>query len=722
MLFLRGTIRSRHFLVAFASLAVLLCCSFGYVTLKGLPALHESIMEEVRAELRVAKESTQQLVLTLSGMETSMVTLSQVNRVMQQPQFDHANMSDLIELSRLLYMLNYGSYIAEVQIYFGASNRVYCHDHGLFDAAEFYPEGFVEGVLASPGQTMWLAHMPGYRVGDGPALVRKLPAYRQGMDGFVAIALKPTALRALFPAQGRYKYRAALYVEGARLYPGDGGWAQQTPPQSNTLAMDGDLQYVVRLGSADKDDLLAVALLPRATVVRAQTRYALQMIAYLCGSLVLAFAVALGYSYAMLRPLADLAGRMRGKRMPARMMGRDYEPLSLALDDLLGHTSKMDELIEQSRQTVRERLLLDIIWGVRSPQQEGFAKVCAAIGIAPPCGLCCAFFLQLYAMEDTSVPHDQMAVYVRRHTEQSLSALCVVHGILFEHDKLLFLCHSLPGKDAAALLPALRALHGHVQNELHVSLAISVGTTGGVADLRSSYLRARNNLLYASAHDEESILFAQEGQGLLSVDHRLRQQIVDLALEPGAEARYSAACELLRAAGGESMPRKLGFLLSLAYVSLWERDIDVSVAELSAALQRVERVQGMEDAGRLLSQALHAATAGAYGEKDVREPYVARAIAFMDAHYAQDISIEQIAAAVHLSAAYLNRVFRLSTGHTLSEHLNALRIDRAKTLLRDTRLPLQRVATAVGYNDVRAFGRHFRKREGSSPADFRRGR
>ncbi|HEY3022450.1 MAG TPA: helix-turn-helix transcriptional regulator [Actinomycetota bacterium] len=98
-----------------------------------------------------------------------------------------------------------------------------------------------------------------------------------------------------------------------------------------------------------------------------------------------------------------------------------------------------------------------------------------------------------------------------------------------------------------------------------------------------------------------------------------------------------------------------------------------------------------------------------------------RASAFVREHLIDpDLSTTCIASALACSPDYLGRTFRGSFDETLTEHIHRLRIERALTLFRSTGLPLDRVAAAVGFGDVRYFRRIFKRRVGLTPGQFRR--
>ena len=85
-----------------------------------------------------------------------------------------------------------------------------------------------------------------------------------------------------------------------------------------------------------------------------------------------------------------------------------------------------------------------------------------------------------------------------------------------------------------------------------------------------------------------------------------------------------------------------------------------------------------------------------------------------------EITIERLAAEVSLSPFHFIRAFKRSVGTSPHRHLTAIRLERAKTFLKDPRLPISVVAQRCGYQESGSFGRIFKKEIGLTPNDFRR--
>jgi AraC family transcriptional regulator len=87
----------------------------------------------------------------------------------------------------------------------------------------------------------------------------------------------------------------------------------------------------------------------------------------------------------------------------------------------------------------------------------------------------------------------------------------------------------------------------------------------------------------------------------------------------------------------------------------------------------------------------------------------------------EEVTLDMLAGLLSLSRFHFATAFRLATGRTPHEWLVAERIERARELLRDPRMPVTEVALSVGYQTPSSFSAAFRKAVGATPREFRGG-
>lgn len=92
---------------------------------------------------------------------------------------------------------------------------------------------------------------------------------------------------------------------------------------------------------------------------------------------------------------------------------------------------------------------------------------------------------------------------------------------------------------------------------------------------------------------------------------------------------------------------------------------------------------------------------------------------YLDEHYAEKITLEDLSKKFYVNKYYLTRIFRIRYDITIIGYLSKLRIDRAKQLLRFTGLSISEIGNLVGIADSNYLSRLFIRIEGLSPSAYR---
>jgi AraC-like DNA-binding protein len=92
----------------------------------------------------------------------------------------------------------------------------------------------------------------------------------------------------------------------------------------------------------------------------------------------------------------------------------------------------------------------------------------------------------------------------------------------------------------------------------------------------------------------------------------------------------------------------------------------------------------------------------------------------IEAQYARQLTLEQLAGAVHLQAPYFSTLFRRLVGTSPMRYVARYRLDRARDLLLSTDLPLGEIARRTGFSEGPYLNRVFREAEGMTPGAYRR--
>ncbi len=102
-------------------------------------------------------------------------------------------------------------------------------------------------------------------------------------------------------------------------------------------------------------------------------------------------------------------------------------------------------------------------------------------------------------------------------------------------------------------------------------------------------------------------------------------------------------------------------------------------------------------------------------ETDTTTKYI---IKFIEKNYGKKITLSHISSALNYSLPYISSKFKADTGYNFSYYLQKYRIEQSTRLLANTDDAISEIAALVGYDDVKFFGKLFKKYMYVTPSEF----
>ncbi len=156
-------------------------------------------------------------------------------------------------------------------------------------------------------------------------------------------------------------------------------------------------------------------------------------------------------------------------------------------------------------------------------------------------------------------------------------------------------------------------------------------------------------------------------------------------------------------------------------VYMMERDDDGLVSLLEMAFEEYKRdghsviIDGYLIAfmGKLLRH---------YQFKDISQEHnnVTRVISYCNMYYKENISIEKVATALHISRSSVSHIFSSRLVMNFCDYINSLRLSDAQQYLKDKSYSIADVASLSGFSTIRTFNRAFLKQFGTTPSEYRK--
>lgn len=162
-------------------------------------------------------------------------------------------------------------------------------------------------------------------------------------------------------------------------------------------------------------------------------------------------------------------------------------------------------------------------------------------------------------------------------------------------------------------------------------------------------------------------------------------------------------------------------VMQMVYTVLWEKQIDAG-SLFGGSMEDAMQADALLSVGNLMRYFNYVFTQAMDYMEDSRkeENAVAKVKNYIDQHFCEDITRENLSEIVYLSSGYLAQSFKRETGRSLGSYVIDKRMEKAMQLLKEGKLTVSEVAMAVGYDNFTYFSRLFKTKVGKSPKEFRK--
>ena len=137
-------------------------------------------------------------------------------------------------------------------------------------------------------------------------------------------------------------------------------------------------------------------------------------------------------------------------------------------------------------------------------------------------------------------------------------------------------------------------------------------------------------------------------------------------------------------------------------------------------LRNFQQIDSMDTLCLKLQETVEAFTDSMFGAlPPCSSQSIKKAVRYIAHHYAQPLTLEEVAGAVHLNPSYFSTLFKQSLGLSFREYLNLVRVEESKRLLAGTNDSIIDIAAAAGFENQSYFSKVFKKYTGMTPRQFR---
>lgn len=729
----KNILKSRHFrsffFITFLFTTIIFIIGGVVITLQNRMKLHENL--EMKANYVAL--SVQDNLSNMKNSAVFMGNLASIERVLEakSPTLDQlVRMTNDVTPYSTLY------HYESICLFFNRSQRIFDSSGGMYDYDDFYDKELIETLENMKGEEMWLINVPYKRYySPDPAVAvityaRRLPLYKSQGRGYVTVSYSLGRLqKAAAEAAGYTPYTATVCFQDHLLWSSSdtvmNNWDNGlTASENEGLLLPGTTAFssFSTIGARCSFHASKLELLTAVSATLLQW-----FLIYLAAAAA-DFAASMVYGMIMLRPV-DAIMKKIGINPYTEIPGvreDEFSLISTALDNLNAQLSDIGTVMHENQQLVRERLLSGILYNYVDitslpPEYEEHGLLFpfpyyAVILISLP---------SLDQMEDYT-RREQLKLVIRTNTTNAFSALGTAYSLYIDNKSICIILNTgLSDTLSKELSRLCTALKKRMKQTLSVYPLFSIGICSETEPAPwQVWQLARHNFIFTAADADDFVLFSYQNEFTSSIDQDIVSHITQAIIDKngtGLKEHTDAFRNRYLENGDEEEVKRLALItVCTIYASLLEMNGDIPDIQMNASVRKLENASTVDEINKHFCSCL-------FGMLDAKNKistesygYIQKAVQYIEQNYSQPITIPQIAGFVGVSSIYLTKLFKLSTGKTLSEYLNYHRTQKSLDLLTHTEETINWISEAVGYSDVRSYIRFFKKFYYMTPSEYRK--
>lgn len=153
------------------------------------------------------------------------------------------------------------------------------------------------------------------------------------------------------------------------------------------------------------------------------------------------------------------------------------------------------------------------------------------------------------------------------------------------------------------------------------------------------------------------------------------------------------------------------------YREAWQQVYEIASADFSSS---DDREMEMHAALFSLMVSLNEKEGNVSGRQKSKKKILQNVKEYLDQHYWEKISLDQLSEMFYINKFYLTKLFREQYGLSVNNYLIKARIGQAKELLRFSDLSIEQIGFECGIGNANYFSKVFKRWEGMSPGSFRK--
>ena len=399
----------------------------------------------------------------------------------------------------------------------------------------------------------------------------------------------------------------------------------------------------------------------------------------------------------------------------------EYATVHAAINNLSLRLNDAERLLHVNRPLMRNIQVENLLAGMTTPADFNGDEF-LAVGLELPYQNFCALLLELNGHKLIQLPLQErrlLMLALRNVIEKNVSSPEVrIYGCINRGARIGIVLNAEMPDDA--VIDAVMSETDAFLREKNVEWALS----------RGDWVEGRENL--PKSWDEA--LTCSQDRFYLKMGHRLIKHRMGVKVPPPMivelEDNFATMVRQGRNTDAIAFAQRIAALWAEMPTEVCARSItklsEVVIAtnvdeglDLKPLEHPQEACWNMSDYLPVLCDILKARSETVVFENERASTIVNKTREYIKEHLADELSLENIASSMHFNPKYFSRMFKELSGMQLTDFITGIRMERAAVLLRENSLPIETIATIVGYNSPQYFMRRFKQTYGMTPREYR---
>lgn len=733
---------SKYIFIFFLSMLILTIIVFCLYSISTYEKIKKVEIYNYEEDIKNFTSKINSIFLTFDNLSTQIAMLPSVNQLLYETEAK--DLVDFIKLKDELEAFDNNNLYYSIYIYFRVSDYVYTTKGGLYSLSDFYDNSFLN-ELNKDVSTAYMIY-PNHQIARPFSIseahnvfsfIRCISLFCNHY-GYVVININQDSLLQLISESiPNNREHLCLMKDDTVLFCSDftmkTAISKKTCLDSNHIITVDNKKYLTQEFKLNQYGFQIYSLLPLSIINDKFLITLKNSIHFFVSIILVEFLLSCFFIVLMIKPINHVIIKIQDKNKKNDTILRGFDGLDQAVDDLFQYTNNIISKFETNKPVLKESILLNMIWGnttsLSSLKELNLSQYDIHFTY-PYFYTFIAYVEEINQIKNLKIK-DQIRIYIQENVDRLFCSLGNIYNIFLENDKVVFIFNTDMDiytniTQYQKIYDIFSILHRSIKKELNIYVVFSFGTKEiDYTNIYLSFFAANNNLMYASIFNDEFTVFCEKNENNLILKKLPFSQLINDI----TNKNLTAIKEYIHFINEKCKSENLNIsqikqlfisLVSSIYIQLWEKGININPNDLALNLAKITNIADFNTLQNYITETIQSISLQIGKSDDAQKnKNVTATLDFIHNNYTKDISVVEIADHIGLNHIYLNKIFKLSIGKTISEYLNFYRIEKSKNLLCNTNFSINNISTMLGYNDVRSYIRFFKKFTGVTPGNYR---